>query len=171
MARTRKFKLIAGTHHDGTTGKSYKAGDVVSVDYDLAALFREKFLPIDEDPNPPVNEDLPRPANSAGGMAPQPSDQGAVSNITKQLVTPTTPNHATAGDDENADEDKGEDVTSDFDDAKENDFVVLQKGRKYFVYDKDDKSHSAPLDPEGGTKAEASKTIKSALSDNSKGKK
>lgn len=161
----KKFKLIAGIHVD-EKGKSYKPGDVIASEHDLATQFREKFLPIGEDPNPPKEEELQRPANSAGGMAPQPSDQGAVSNITKQLVPPTSPNHKTAEESDAVSADAGDDVTEDFPEAEENDFVVLRKSRKYFVYDKDDKARSSPLEPDGSSRAaDVSKVVKSALGD------
>jgi hypothetical protein len=132
----KKFKLIAGIHVD-ENGKSYKAGDVISSEHNLA---------------------------------PQPSDQGNVSDVTKRIVPPTSPNHSTAGD-ATAEDDESDDVTDDFSDAQENDFVVRKTGKKYFVYDKDDKSHSSPLEPDGSTsKADVSKVIKSALGD-SKSKK
>jgi hypothetical protein len=116
MAKTRKFRLLAGRHHE--LAQSYNVGEIVPSEYDLVALHgREKFEEVFAmAPVPAVDPVAIQAAVTAG-----------TAEITPPAATCTTPPGMAAPGA------LGTDVTADFPTADESDLRVFKRGKTYFV--------------------------------------
>jgi len=144
------FRLKAGTHVQND--RTYKKGDVVETDIDLASLFPAQFdatgTAAPSAPVAPVADDGPvtaEPPKKAAQVAPSP---------------PPVPPSTSDTDGTKADV-RGRDVTKRFPLAVDEDFQIFYKKGKYRVYDID--APAKALNPRGCTKVGVDKVIKRAL--------
>lgn len=132
----RKYKVIAGTHHDGE--KEYGPGEIVESDEDLTKKWVNKFARYYEE------EEKPKKARKAAkAAAAEEEDEGPDVEAHEE----TTPKEVLMKETENADKKPresvpsklgDEDVTEDFEHAEKNDLLVFKKGRDFFVAENDD---------------------------------
>lgn len=126
-----KFRVIEGKHHQG--GKSYYKGgpngDVVESKVDLAAKFANKFVRVDDQTSEPRDRsstfDKPdvtdNPTKHRDKVAADKQDGGTGTSVL------------------------GEDVTEDFELAKENGLVVFKDGKNFNVVEPE--AIDKPLNP------------------------
>jgi hypothetical protein len=154
----RKFKVTGGGYNDGK--RSYKRGDVVESDLDLAKMFRNQFEEI-------------RAGSAAGegddGSKPSPAPAPVPAKKQKQKQPPETEPEKTDSKattkkvkkkNDSTKKSARKNATKRFPIAVEEDFKVLREGDEYFVIDLDTKEqiHEAPL-----VKSAVESTIKAYL--------
>ena len=152
---------LKGGNHNHSDGKTYKNGDIIDTDVDLAKKFPHKFEPIHDELE--ASEGTPFPSISIT----RPKSKVTVVDMPTEEETkedtPVADVEAETGEKKAGEKvDRGKDVTKKFPSAVENELKVFEKGRKFFIYDLDP---NAPLNEKGLTKAKAVKFIQEYLED------
>lgn len=111
----KKFVLIGGTHIDKTG--SYQTGDIVKSVHDLTIVFPNKFRLVAEEEIPPVSEEK---EDSEGVKTPS--------------ISENKPTKAETDKECNI---EGEDITDQYELAKEKNVLVYKKGAWFNIYNKD----------------------------------
>lgn len=147
------YKLKGGQHNH-SDGKTYKKGDLVESEANLAEIFTNKFERIYE------TEEAP----SVGTSFPSVKVSSAKSKVTI-VDLPADSKEEDEEEFKEEDEekeivDRGKEVTKNFPVAVDQDLKVFKKGRLYFVYDMDP---AVPITEEGLTKAKVKKFIEDYL--------
>ncbi len=132
----RIYYVKEGMHVEG--GVTYKKGDKVESEHDLLAMFVNKFS------TQPLSED---------GMP-----AAEVVKEEKKEKEKKTPSTETEDKDE-----RGEDVTAEFQDAVDNDLLVFTKGSWYYIFDPESDTPDVQINEKGIKKDAVTKSIDNYL--------
>lgn len=144
----RKFRVLEGTHTEGN--RKFTKNQIVSSTDDLAAMFRLKFVEVDDD----IKSDKGAVVLTIG-QAQLPAEQAPAAPITLERpapIVPTAPPVVVPA------ADRGLDVSKRFAYALEQDFSVFKRDGVYFIYNND--APTVQINKDGVAKAAVDAIIK-----------
>lgn len=139
-AKKYTFRVLAGEHNEG--GKTYTKGQVFQSPHPLDEVFMEKFERLGgatargRDFGPGFEGTSP--IDQQVDVSQRKGQNTLTRDVDEEEEVEEPEAEADADDEAEADADRGDDVTDEFDGAKEAALTVFKKGRTYTVYDADD---------------------------------
>lgn len=145
-----KFVLLASSHNQD--GKTYKKGDRIESDVDLVALFGKdkfrragvKYVEIEDEEEEELGEEEAKPVKKPAAKAADETKKSSKKSAKKVKEEDTEEEDAEA---EKVESKLGDDVTSKYPRASSADLLILKKGKKLFIADKDDPDTALNEDP------------------------